>query len=190
MPSAGLVGVFGVVGGVRRVGLRLSRLSFALRRLGAAGGALLLQNYKCAPFETWGVGAKEKKVGSRDIWYVEATADMLAAGRGELRKAIAEVIREALARGWVDTGRAEGWLEKLERGRVLKEGWPKYLVRLSSSGSLEVRFGSTSPDSIQREAQRLRDMGLEEGSHFSVKMPEGGQAGYVLILKEGLAHAA
>jgi hypothetical protein len=33
-------------------------------------------------------------------------------------------------------------------------------------------------------------MGLEEGVHFTVKMPEGGKAGYVSILKEGLAHAA
>jgi hypothetical protein len=73
-----------------------------------------LQNYKCASFETWGVGAEVKKVGSRDIWYVKATADMLAAGREKLRKALAKVVREAVARGWVDAGKAEGW-EKLER---------------------------------------------------------------------------
>jgi hypothetical protein len=34
----------GVVGGVRRVGLCLSRLSFALRRLGAAGGTIMLRH--------------------------------------------------------------------------------------------------------------------------------------------------
>jgi hypothetical protein len=90
----------------------------------------------------------------------------------------------------VYAGRAEGWLEKLERGRALKEGWPKYLVRLSSSGSLEVRFASISPDSIEREAQRLREMGLEEGKHYTVKMPEGGGRGYVSILREGLEYAA
>ncbi len=33
-------------------------------------------------------------------------------------------------------------------------------------------------------------MGLEEGVHFTVKMPEEGRYGYVRILKEGLAHAA
>jgi hypothetical protein len=33
-------------------------------------------------------------------------------------------------------------------------------------------------------------MGLVEGVHFSVKMPEGGKNGYVSILKEGLAYAA
>jgi hypothetical protein len=35
-----------------------------------------------------------------------------------------------------------------------------------------------------------REMGLEEGKHYTVKMPEGGGRGYVSILKEGLAHAA
>jgi hypothetical protein len=85
----------------------------------------------------------------------------------------------------VDEKKAEGWLEKLEKGRVLKEGWPRYYVGLSGGGALEVRYHSTNPDSIEREAHRLRDMGLEEGRHFSVKMPEGGEAGYVSILTGG-----
>jgi hypothetical protein len=63
-------------------------------------------------------------------------------------------------------------------------------VGLAHSGALVVRFGSTDPDSIEREAQRLRDMGLVEGVHFTVKMPEEGRYGYVSILKEGLAYAA
>jgi hypothetical protein len=62
-------------------------------------------------------------------------------------------------------------------------------VRLKE-GALEVRFGSTNPDSVAREARRLREVGLVEGKHFTVKMPEGGVAGYVYILKESLAHAA
>ncbi len=33
-------------------------------------------------------------------------------------------------------------------------------------------------------------MGLEEGRHFTVKMPEGDRDGYVSVLKEGLAYAA
>ncbi len=73
----------------------------------------------------------------------------------------------------MDAGKAEQWLEKLEDGVTLIEGWPKYEVGLAK-GAPVVRFGSTSPDSIEREAQRLRDMGLEEGRHFSVKMPGGG----------------
>jgi hypothetical protein len=73
---------------------------------------------------------------------------------------------------------------------VLKEGWPKYHVGLASSGALEVKYQSTDPDSIAREAQRLRDMGLVEGVHFTVKMPEEGRDGYVYIRREGLAYAA
>jgi len=137
-----------------------------------------------------GVGAEVRKVDGRDVWYVYAYTDTLATGRKELRNAIAEIVRKAVENGWVDAGKAEGWLKKLEEGRVLMEGWPKYLVRLSSSGALEVKYQSTNPDSIKQEMQRFREMGLEEGVHFAVKMPEGDSYGYVSILKEGLTRAA
>ena len=55
---------------------------------------------------------------------------------------------------------------------------------------LRVRFRSPNPGSIVREVKRLREMGLEEGKHYTVKMPEGGEKGYVSVLKEGLAYAA
>jgi hypothetical protein len=137
-----------------------------------------------------GVGAEVKREGGRDMWRIEVTTDKLAAGREELRKALAELVRTARGKGWVDARKAEGWPKKLERGLTLKEGWPRYHVGLGHHNSLEVRYGSTNPYSIQREARRLRDMGLEEGRHFTVKMPEGGKAGYVSVLKEGLAYAA
>jgi hypothetical protein len=136
-----------------------------------------------------GVTAGVKKVGDRDEWFVRATIDKLAAGREELRKALAEIVKTARSNDGVDEKKAKRWLEKLEKGRVLMEGWPKCEVRLTEGG-LMIRFASTSPDSIERRAQQLRDMGLEEGVHFTVKMPEGGKAGYVNILKEGLAYAA
>jgi hypothetical protein len=137
-----------------------------------------------------GVTAEVRKEGGRDVWYVRAYTDMLAAGREELRKALAEIVRGAIARDRVYAGRAEGWLEKLEGGVTLMVGWPKYYVGLSGGGALEVKYQSTSPNSIQREAQRFEKMGLKRGVHFTVKMPEGGEAGYVSILKEGLARAA
>jgi len=136
-----------------------------------------------------GVTAKVKREGVGDEWYVRATTDMLAAGRKELRDALANIVREAIARGWIDAGKAERWLKKLESGRVLREGWPKYEVRLED-GALVVRHETTNPDSIEREAKRLREMGLEEGRHFTVKMPEGSRDGYVYIRREGLEHAA
>ena len=136
------------------------------------------------------VGSDVKKMdGKSDIWRVEVSTDMLAAGRRELRNTIADIVRKAVENGWVDANRAESWLEKLEEGLTLREGWPRYHVGLARSGALVVKFGSTRRDRIERERQRLREMGLEEGVHFSVKMPEGGK-GYVSILKEGLAYAA
>jgi hypothetical protein len=136
-----------------------------------------------------GVSAEVKKEGIRDVWYIQVTTGMLATGHEELRNALAEIVREAIARGWVDAGKTEGWLEELEKGRVLKEGWPRYEVGLAK-GALMVRFSSTSRKNIEQEAQRLKEMGLEEGKHFMVKMPEGGEAGYVSIRREGLAYAA
>ena len=137
-----------------------------------------------------GVSAEVRKEGGRDVWRVRAYTNVLAAGREELRKALAEIVKTAHSNGWVDARKAEGWLEKLERGRVLMEGWPKYEVGLTRSGALVVRYRSINPESIEQEAQRFREVGLVEGVHFTVKMPEEGRYGYVRILREGLERAA
>ncbi len=89
----------------------------------------------------------------------------------------------------MDASKAERWLKKLERGLTLKEGWPKYYVGLKD-GALEVVYKTTNPEGIEQVAQRLREVGLEEGVHFTVKMPKEGRYGYVSILREGLAYAA
>jgi hypothetical protein len=136
-----------------------------------------------------GVGAEVKRKGGEGEWQVIAYTDMLAAGRKELRDAIADIVREAVKSGWVDKETADRWLEELERGITLREGWPRYGMRLARSGVLEVKYRSTNPGNIEREVQRLKAMGLVEGKHFTVKKPEGGKAGYVSILKEGLEHA-
>jgi hypothetical protein len=137
-----------------------------------------------------GVSAEvKKKEGNKDVWRVRASIGKLVAGHEELRNAIAQIVETARNNGRVDAGKAEGWLEELKRGRVLMEGWPEYEVGLVM-GALVVRYRSTDRNSIEQEAQRFRDMGLKEGVHFSVKMPEEGRYGYVSILKEGLARAA
>jgi len=136
-----------------------------------------------------GISAEVKRKSGGDVWRVTATTDMLAAGHEKLRKALAEIVREAVTKGWIDAGKAEGWLEKLEGGVALKEDWPMYYAGLAK-GALMVRFTSTDSDSIQREAQRLEKMGLKRGVHFTVKMPEEGRFSYVSILREGLEHAA
>jgi len=137
-----------------------------------------------------GVNAEVKKESGRNGWRVIAHTDKLAGGHEELRKALAEIVETAVKKGWVDAAKAERWLEKLEGGITLREGWPKFHVGLSSGGALVVRFASTNPDSIEQVAQWLEKRGLKRSVHFSVKMPEGGKAGYVSILSEGLAYAA
>ena len=89
----------------------------------------------------------------------------------------------------MDAGKAERWLEKLEKGRVLWEGWPMYYVGLAK-GAPVVIFSSTNPDSTEQGAQKFREMGLKEGKHFTVKMPKGGKEGYIFISSVGLRRAA
>jgi len=137
-----------------------------------------------------GVSAEVKRKGGRDVWYVKATTDKLAAGHERLREALADVVRKAVENGWIGEGTADRWLDKLERGLTLREGWPKYGVWLTGSGALVVEYRTTNSGNMEREVQRLKAMGLVEGVHFAVRMPEGGKRGYVRILKEGLAHAA
>jgi len=136
-----------------------------------------------------GVSAEVKEKNDEGAWYVWATTDRLVAGHKKLKDVLTEIVKAAHDNGWVDAGKAERWLEKLMSGITLREGWPKYLVRLVE-GALEVRYASTNSGNIEREVQRLKAMGLEEGRHFTVKMPEGGEAGYVSILRDGLAYAA
>jgi ParB-like chromosome segregation protein Spo0J len=136
-----------------------------------------------------GVDTEVKKEGGRDEWRIDVTTNRLAAGREELRKALAEIVKTARENRWIDAGKTEQWLEELERGRVLKEGWPKLEMRLKD-GALVVRYRSPNPGNIEREAQRFRKMGLKRGVHFSVKTPEEGREGYVSILRRGLAYAA
>jgi hypothetical protein len=58
-----------------------------------------------------GVNAEVKKrEGKRDVWYIVATTDKLAAGREELRKALAEIVETARDNGgWTRRRRNAGW---------------------------------------------------------------------------------
>jgi hypothetical protein len=55
-----------------------------------------------------GVGAKMKKMGDKDEWYVEAATNRLAAGSKELRDALVEIVRKAVENGWIDEKKAKG----------------------------------------------------------------------------------
>jgi len=131
-----------------------------------------------------GVGAEIKRRGDGDGWYVVATTDALAAGREELRKALAELVETA--RKSVGEEKAKRWLEKLERGVVAWEG-KKFEMRLAR-GALVVRFRSTSRESVEEVAREFKAMGLVEDVHFAVRWSAG--RGYVSLLAEGVRRLA
>ncbi len=135
-----------------------------------------------------GVGAevKKKEDGKRDVWYVVATTDVLAAGRRELRDAIRKVVEEALEKGLVGEKKARSWLEKLEMGMAVWEG-KKFMVALAR-GALVVRFRSTNRESLEEVADAFKAMGLVEGVHFTVRW--GGERGFVSLLAEGVRRLA
>jgi len=118
-----------------------------------------------------GVSAEVKREGDRGMWYIEATTDVLAAGRKELRNAIAEIVEAARSNGWVDAGMAERWLERLGRGVVAWKG-KKFEMRLAR-GALVVRFRSTSRESLEEVAGEFKATGLVEGVHFAVRWGGG-----------------
>jgi len=60
------------------------------------------------PLRLAGVGIEAKKVGGGDRWYVYATTGMLAAGRKELRDALAENVWTAAEDGWTNEKKAKG----------------------------------------------------------------------------------
>jgi hypothetical protein len=73
---------------------------------------------------------------------------------------------------------------------VRGEGGLAGVPRKAGGGRAGSQIQLHQPESIEREAQRLKERGLEEERHFTVKMPEGGRDGYVRILREGLERAA
>ena len=56
-----------------------------------------------------GVSAEVKRKGDGVGWYVRASTVVLASAREELRKALAVIIKTALARGWTPERRSDGW---------------------------------------------------------------------------------
>ncbi len=127
-----------------------------------------------------------KRKGDEDVWYVVATTNKLAAGREELRNALAEIVKTARDNGWVDEKKARRWLEKLEKGMAVWEG-KKFEMRLVE-GALEVSFSSTSRKSVEDVVREFKAMGLEEGVHFAVRWSEG--LGRVYPLAEGVRRLA
>jgi hypothetical protein len=132
-----------------------------------------------------GVPAEARR-GAGGVWHVVATTNRLAEAAPELREAVARAVKMAVEAGYVPERRARRWLEKLEGGRAAG----RYSVTPTKKGALMIRYMTTNAEGLEREAQRLREMGLVEGFHFVLKPPEGGRPGYVYVRREGLRRTA
>jgi hypothetical protein len=134
-----------------------------------------------------GIEAEAKRSPS-GVWRVEASIRRLASAEQELKRAVVKAVREAAEAGLVPEGRARRWLYALEGLEGARR--PLYGIVLTKKKGIMIRYFTTNLNNLEREAQRLREVGLVEGLHFSVRRPEGGRAGYISILKEGLIYAA
>jgi hypothetical protein len=126
-----------------------------------------------------GVNTEAKKREGRDVWYVIATTDRLAAGREELRKALADIVRKAVENGWMDASKAGRWLEKLEGGLTLWEGWPRYNVQLILKGRRE------EGEKVYEKAKEIVEEGRVEGLPDAEGLREGGRSGRQKTQGEG-----
>jgi hypothetical protein len=116
------------------------------------------------------------RVHHRKVWYVFASIRRLASAKEPLKEAVVASIKYAAERGWIDEKKAQRWIAKIA-------GLPTYNID-------KMAVYSKRPEVLEREVQRLREVGLAEKKHFTVRRPEGGRNGYVKILREGLAHIA
>ncbi len=123
------------------------------------------------------VGVDVEVYRNKEVWHMFASLKRLADADKALKEAVVASIKTAAERGWIDAGRAQRWIAKIECTRI-------YNVR----GKLAIY--SKHPEVLERETRRLREMGLVEGVHFALKMPEGGRMGRLRILARGLAYAA
>ena len=79
-----------------------------------------------------GVETRVRKEGGRDVWYLGATTDQLAAGGEELRRELAKAVRQAREMGLLEEGKARRWIEKFEAGVSTWHGY-KFTVGLKKA---------------------------------------------------------
>ena len=119
----------------------------------------------------------DAKVHHKRVWHIFASLRGLAGADETFKELVIASIEAAAERGWIDAKRARRWVAKIERMRTYSVGE-------------KLAIYSKHPEVLEREAQRLREMGLVEGRHFTLKMPEDGAVGRLRILAKGLAYIA
>jgi len=82
-----------------------------------------------------GVTAEVKREGSRDVWYVYAYTDVLAAAHKELRNAIANIVRKAVE--IVNEGKERGSLTLKGFEKRVEVGGKEHVVKVIDGGAVE-----------------------------------------------------
>jgi len=139
-----------------------------------------------------GVKTEPRKESGRDKWYIYATTSALADKRvlPAFREALAKAVEEAMRNGWVDAETAERWIRKLREGVTTAEDKPMFNIQITNSGGLQIAYLATSGERLRQYASLLEELGLKEGTHFTVKKPEGGKRGHLHITAEGVVKLA
>jgi len=136
--------------------------------------------------------AVEDRSGGRHVWRIYATTDALAskAVLPLFREALARAVEEAAEKGWVEAEKAKRWAEKLKAGVTIAEDKPKFVIRITSKGALDIVYWTTSAERLAQYAEELKGLGLEEGVHFTTKTPKNGKQGTLYITAEGVVKLA
>jgi len=99
-------------------------------------------------------------------------------------------VEEAAEKGWVEAEKAKRWAEKLREGVTIAEDKPKFGIQINNRGALGIIYMTTSAENLDRYAEELRGLGLEEGAHFTTKPPKNGKPGTLYITAEGVVKLA
>jgi len=136
--------------------------------------------------------AVEHRSRGRRRWLISASTDALASKTvlPAFREVLARAVEEAARRGWIKGDTAERWAEKLRAGVTIAEDKPKFRIQITSKGGLGIVYETTNAENLDRYAEELKGLGLEEGAHFTTKPPEGGKLGALYITAEGVVKLA
>jgi hypothetical protein len=133
-----------------------------------------------------GVETRVRKEGGRDVWYLGATTDQLAAGGEELRRELAKAVKQAREMGLLE-GEKRG-AEKFEAGVSTWHGY-KFTIGLKKS-ALRVELNYTRRENIEKMKEKLEPLGLREREHFTVTWLGEEKVGHLRLLKEDIIELA
>jgi hypothetical protein len=142
------------------------------------------------------VGKHYEKSRNRDVWYVGATTNALAAEsvHETVRRAVAEFLRLCREAGAVGEDTYRRLAGKFERG-VPEWGEVRFSVKLTKDGTVVVGFEPRDPQSFREAVEFLRGLGMRdrcEGEwcivHFTAREPGEGKRGFVRITADGLRY--